>query len=288
MGKAVRPRGADIASPSRVVRARSRCLRLFAATCLAGIGCGGGGAKVDGAAAEVSAGSDAQADGDAAEAHPAAAGCTYDVDRALGLDETSALGATPRELGGAFGIGSTWACDLSWAPLGDPAVASWAPHDAATHATLTLAWGSGAREKSGGHAPPGVRMACPSSVALGLAITFATTDGGFDETWNLDGVVSQFARSELSVRSDLRAAGLYSFHGSYRFSWAMPWPVTRAFFELAIDDAGPTGAAPLALEGALIESTQREIASDGGVASGTSGDGVIVKVAAWTCAPVTN
>jgi hypothetical protein len=268
-----------------VTRAIFGGLWLFAAMCLAGIGCGGGAAP--GAAAEADAGSDAHADGDAAEAHPGgAAGCTYDVDRALGLDEASALGPTPRQLGEPFGVGSTWACDLSWAPLAPPAVASWAPHDAATHATLTLAWGSGAREKSSGHAPPGVRLACPSSVALGLAITFATADGGFDETWNLDGVVSQFARSELSVISDLRAAGLYSFHGSYHVSWAMPWPVTRAYFELAIDAAGPTGAPP-ALEGALIESTQRESASDGSVVSGASGDGVIVKVAAWTCTPVT-
>lgn len=267
----------------------ARLSRLLLAASVAGFGCGRAGASADGNTPAANTSDGAGAPGDVHPDGPSAsaAGCTYDVDRALGLDETSALGVTPRQLAETFGIGATWACDLTWAPLGDPSVASWAPHGAATHATLTLALGAGAREQSGGHAPPGVRSACPASVSIGLAIDLATADGGFDESWNLDAAVGQFSRSELRVSSDLRALGLYSFRGSYRFAWGMPWPVTRAYFELVIDSAGPNGAAPLALEGALIESTQRETVSDGGVVSGSSGDGVIVKSAVWTCAPMT-
>lgn len=83
--------------------------------------------------------------------------------------------------------------------------------------------------------------------------------------------------------SDLRALGLYNFKGSCQYTWLSSWPETHASLVVAVY-AGVMGQ-PVSVDGALQEWSRREHANDAGVISGGSGDGAIVKTAAWHCPP---
>jgi hypothetical protein len=215
------------------------------------------------------------------DAPGATAGCTYDTVREVTQADMTALGATLGDIGDRFGLGTPWACSLTWADLGDQGDATWEPHDADTIATLTLAPANGATEYSGGHAPPGTRLACPTYLDIHLGVSLSSADAGFAESWGLDGRIGQFSMTELDVDSDLRALGLYDFAGSYRFEWLTSWPETYAAFIVAVY-AGDADQPPSA-EGALQEWSQRTYTDEAGVISGGSGDGVIIKTAAWQC-----
>ncbi len=113
-----------------------------------------------------------------------------------------------------------------------------------------------------------------------VAASLTSDDGGFAEAWNLSGEISQFSQDELDVDADLRALGQYDFGGTYQFDWLSTWPEIHAALILAVY-AAPQGNA--SLEGALQEWSARSHVDDAGVIGGGSGDGAIIKVAAWSC-----
>lgn len=201
-------------------------------------------------------------------------GCTYDVERALARDDVTSLGPTVQEMGDAFGIGESRSCDVRWAALGDPEVATWTPHDASTTATLSLAWGDGAAERAGGHVPPGSRSVCPSSVTIDVVVGLSTDDGGFDEQWPLTGEISEFSPETLDANAELRTLGFDSFRGSYSCEWSNPWPMVFTSFTLSV----ATG--PGRVQGAVQEWTQLESAEDDGVMSAV---GASVSTATLAC-----